>query len=200
MPKVLVLFAHPRYEKSRVNRALVTEIRGLPNVTFHDLYERYYHFQVDVAYEQRLLAEHDVIVWHHPFYWYNCPPLLKQWIDLVLEFGWAYGPEGTALEGKACLQVVTTGGSSETYCSQGQNNYSINTFLRPFEQSARLCGMTYLPPFAVTGAHRLREKDLARHGENYRRILTALTEGRSITKLEDCDLQEDVPLLNADKK
>ena len=109
MKDILILFAHPKFEQSRTNRALLRNIRDrTTGVTFHDLYERYPDFDIDVDFEKQLLKRHEVIIWHHPFYWYSCPPLMKQWIDLVLEFGWAYGPGGEALTGKTVLQVVTT--------------------------------------------------------------------------------------------
>ena len=50
--------------------------------------------------EQELLLQHKIIVWQHPFYWYSSPALLKEWIDLVLEHGWAYGRKGDMLKGK----------------------------------------------------------------------------------------------------
>lgn len=107
MNKVLILFAHPRYEQSRTNEALVSRIPKNEYITFHDLYELYPDFNIDIQREQQLLIEHDIIIWHHPFYWYNVPPLLKQWIDIVLTFGWAYGPGGTALTGKMIFNVLT---------------------------------------------------------------------------------------------
>src|SRR5687768_5675269 len=120
MRKVLVLFAHPALEKSRVNRRLIEQARA-PGVTFNDLYELYPDFDVDVAREQSLLAEHDVIVMHHPLYWYSVPALLKQWIDLVLEHGWAYGSGGEALRGKWLVNAITAGGGQATYTPEGLN-------------------------------------------------------------------------------
>ena len=112
MRKILVLFAHPKYEHSDVNQALLENIRGLENVTIRDLYELYPDFNINVQAEQELLFEHEVVIWHHPIYWYSCPPILKQWIDLVLEFGWAYGPWGIFLRNKYVLNAVTSGGYS----------------------------------------------------------------------------------------
>jgi hypothetical protein len=60
--RVLILFAHPALEKSRVNRHLVRAVRDLPGVTVHDLYEAYPEHDIDVAREQELLVEHDVVV------------------------------------------------------------------------------------------------------------------------------------------
>jgi hypothetical protein len=66
-------------------------------VDISDLYEEYPDFYINVKREQQLLIEHDIIVFQHPFYWYSSPAILKQWEDLVLEFGFAYGPGGTKL-------------------------------------------------------------------------------------------------------
>lgn len=174
MKKILILFAHPKFEQSRINKALVRNIKGKLGVTFHDLYEQYPDFHIDIHLEKDLLLQHDVIMWHHPFYWYSCPPLMKQWLDLVLEYDWAYGPNGNALVGKKCLQVITTGGSKKVYCNEGKNLYSINEFLRPFEQTARLCGMQYLSPFAVMGTHQLKAEELENYVLQYKQIVECL--------------------------
>ncbi|MDB5274265.1 MAG: yheR [Chitinophagaceae bacterium] len=160
MNKILVLFAHPKYEKSRANQAMVRNLPKDPFITFHDLYEKYPNFNVDVDYEQKLLSEHQIIVWHHPFFWYSAPPLMKQWIDMVLDFGWAYGPGGNALEGKLIFNAITSGGPREVYHSEGYNRYTVGEFLAPFNQTAKLCKMTYLPPFALQGTHRMTQEDL----------------------------------------
>ena len=160
MRKILVLFAHPRLEHSVANLALVKIERQVPSITFHDLYEHYPDFNIDIKYEQQLLLSHEVIIWHHPFYWYSCPPLLKQWIDLVLEYNWAYGSKGDALKGKYILNVITTGGAREAYQTEGRNRFTIREMLAPFDQTATLCKMIYLPPFAVQGTYRLQQEEL----------------------------------------
>lgn len=147
--KVLILFAHPALQKSRVNRVLARAVREIPNVTFHDLYEIYPDGMIDVAFEQEQLKRHDVIVAQHPFYWYSVPSLLKEWIDLVLEYGFAYGEGGHQLEGKAWMHAMTTGGAATAYAKTGSNRYTIRELLAPLEQTARLCGMKFLRPFVV---------------------------------------------------
>ena len=174
MRKILVLFAHPKFEKSRANQALVKAIQNLPGLTFHDLYEHYPNFQIDVAFEQGLLLEHEIVVWHHPIYWYSCPPLLKQWLDLVLEVGWAYGKGGDYLKGKFVLNAVTSGGSREVYQTDGRNRFTLKQFLSPFDQTAWLCHMHYLPPFALQGTHRLSDVDLLDEAKSYRQLLEYL--------------------------
>jgi len=171
MNKILVLFAHPKFEKSKANHALVNNIPKDPFITFHDLYETYPDFNIDVAYEQKLASEHQIIIWHHPFFWYSAPPLMKQWIDLVLDFGWAYGPGGNALEGKLIFNTITSGGPREVYNTEGYNRFTVNELLAPFNQTAFLCKMTYLPPFALQGTHRIQQEDLDKKASLYGQVL-----------------------------
>ncbi|HEX2536604.1 MAG TPA: NAD(P)H-dependent oxidoreductase [Chitinophagaceae bacterium] len=174
MSKILLLFAHPLLEKSRVQAELLQAAGNLPGVTVQDLYQRYPDFDVDVRKEQRLLEAHDLVIWQHPFYWYSAPPLLKQWMDLVLEHGWAYGKKGQALAGKKVFNVITSGGSQEAYRHGGYNKYPIHEYLRPFERTAELCHMTYYPPFWIGGVHRLEMTGIRAEAARYRNLLTAL--------------------------
>lgn len=175
--KVLILLAHPALQRSRVNRALMRSVTGLPDVTLHDLYEVYPDFMIDVDHEQRLLLEHDVVVFQHPFYWYSAPALMKEWLDLVLEHGFAYGRDGTALRGKAMMSAISTGGGQDAYCEAGMNRFSIDELLRPFEQTARLCGMDWLPPFCVHGTHSMEVDTIQSGADAYRTLITGLTDG-----------------------
>ena len=177
MNNILILFAHPRFEKSRVNRALLKGIDRLPGITLQDLYEQYPDFNVDVEREKQLLTEHQIIVWHHPFYMYSCPALLKQWMDLVLEYGWAHGRGVYSLKDKVVFNTLTSGGTREAYTAAGHNRFTVREFLAPFDQTARLCRMTYLPPFVVQGTHLLTEAELALHAALYRTLLERLARG-----------------------
>jgi len=171
MEKTLILFAHPALEKSRANRALIEGVSDLGNLTIHDLYEVYPNFNIDVEREKALMEEHARIVWQHPLYWYSTPALMKEWFDVVLEYGWAYGKGGRALCGKTVKSVITAGGSAEAYCSAGYNQYTLKELLRPLEQTARLCGMKYEDPMIFYGALHLNKEGLAAMVERYRHWL-----------------------------
>ncbi|MBD1866537.1 NAD(P)H-dependent oxidoreductase [Cyanobacteria bacterium FACHB-471] len=176
--QILILFAHPALEKSRINRRLIQAVQELDAVTVHDLYEQYPDFHINVKAEQDLLLAHDIIVFHHPFYWYSSPAILKEWQDLVLEHGFAYGKGGTALRGKKFLSAITTGGGEQAYCRQGYNRFSVRELLVPFEQTAHLCGMEYLPPFVVQGTHQLQEQgELGKYTKDYHQVITAFRDG-----------------------
>lgn len=178
MAKVLILFAHPALEKSRVQKQLVRHIRTLQGITFRDLYETYPDLDIDVKHEQKLLLEHDIIIFQHPFYWYSSPAIIKQWLDLVLEHGWAYGSGGVALSGKKLMNAISCGGPRHVYSSTGRNRFTIRQFLAPFDQTALLCKMKYLPPFVVHGTHKLSPEDIELHSVQYEQLLIALANNR----------------------
>jgi glutathione-regulated potassium-efflux system ancillary protein KefG len=174
MARVLILFAHPALERSRVHSILLKQIRNIPGVTFHDLYQAYPDFDIDVKKEQALLLEHDIIILQHPFYWYSSPALIKQWQDLVLEHHWAYGHDGRMLEGKWIFNAISSGAKRDAYSNQGRNRFSVSQLLAPFDQTAYLCKMTYLPPFVVDGSFKLTRADMESKALQYQQLLHAL--------------------------
>ncbi len=176
--RLLVLFAHPALEKSRVNHRLGGAVRDLSGVTFHDLYEAYPDLHIRVDREQALLVEHDVIVFQFPFFWYSTPAMLKEWQDIVLQHGWAYGSEGDALRGKKALFAMSTGGGEDAYCADGYNQYTMREFLAPLFQTCRLCGIETFPPFVVHGTLNMPPEEIDGHGADYRRVLEAIRDGR----------------------
>lgn len=175
MKKILILFAHPGYHRSHANKALLQALRKVEGIHVHDLYQRYPNMFIDVAHEQQLLLEHDIIIFQHPLYWYSSPAIIKEWMDQVLEYGFAFGPDGHALKDKQLLSAITTGGSQESYTSQGHNRRAVIEYLLPFRQTAWLCGMRYLPPFVLYSYHTIQDARLLRDtAQEYRRLLIAL--------------------------
>ena len=58
---------------------------------------------------------HDVVIFQFPLFWYSTPPILKQWQDIVLEYGWAYGEGGTK-SAISYLDVIDNFVNTEPYC------------------------------------------------------------------------------------
>ncbi len=174
MKKILIIFAHPALQKSKIHKRLTDSVKNIRGVTLNNLYENYPDFYLNIIKEQQLLIEHDIIIWQHPFYWYSAPAILKEWFDLVLQNGFAYGEKGKNLEGKQVLSVISTGGSKEIYCKGGRNNFTVNEFLIPYKQSANLCLMEYLPPFVIYNAQTLTSYDIDHHVSKYKQLLISL--------------------------
>ncbi len=190
--KILILFGHPAFQNSYINKKLIEGIRDIPNVTFHDLYETYPEMDIDIDHEQALMEEHDIIIFQHPMFWYSSPAIFKEWQDLVLEHGWAYGSKGRALTGKYFLTAVTTGAPKSAFGAEGIQGHSVREFLAPFSQMARLCNMVPLPPFVVHGTHIVEEERNEQHRQNYHKLLMLLgeeklnlEEARSVEYLND---------------
>lgn len=181
-PRTLVVLAHPQLADSRVNAALAETAGSVAGVTVHDLYATYPDGHIDVPREQRLLLQHDHIVLQFPFYWYSSTPLLKQWLDEVFEYGFAYGSKGKALHGKTLRVATTAGGPRDSYRPEGFNRFSIPDLLRPFDATAELTGMRYEEPFITYGTHRLDDAGLVARQDAYRALLRfgALSEGARI--------------------
>lgn len=165
--KVLLLYAHPESQDSVANRVLLKPAIQHNNVTVHDLYARYPDFFIDTPYEQALLREHDVIVFQHPLYTYSCPALLKEWLDRVLSRGFASGPGGNQLVGKYWRSVITTGEPESAYRYDALNRYPMSDILRPFELTAAMCRMYWMPPIIVYWARRQSPQTLASHAKAY---------------------------------
>lgn len=181
--KILILFAHPLLEKSRIHKALIRRARNVMGVHVHDLYEHYPIFNIDIHFEQKQLLKYDLIIWQHPVYWYSIPPLLKQWIDMVLEFGWAYGKDGNKLQDKYLMQVFSSGGPMHVYTETGRNKRPLREYMYCHEQTASLCKMVYLPPFVIHGTHLLRDEQIEQEAINYERIMHQLVNS-------DIDMEE----------
>ncbi len=179
MKKILIIFAHPALQKSRVNKQLIKGLEEMEGVTFHDIYQAYPEMDIDVNFEQKLLERHDVIIFHHPFFWYSTPAILKEWQDLVLEHGWAYGSKGNALKNKIFFNVITTGGQGEAYTEKGYNNFTIRQLLAALEQTVNLCKMIFLPPYVIHGTHSITPEQVENHRENYRRLLLILQKDKT---------------------
>lgn len=178
MNRILILFAHPAFERSRVHRSLIEAISSLDGITINDLYEKYPEFDIDIEREKQLLLQHPVVIWQHPLFWYSGPALLKQWQDLVLEHGWAYGRQGHALDGKKIFNTITSGGEMDAYRPEGLQRSTIKEFLLPFERTAQLCRMVYLPPFWIHGTHKLNPEQIRKYSEQYRKLLVLIRDGK----------------------
>jgi len=192
---ILVLVAHPALEVSRVNRRLKKAARqASARVEVRDLYRLYPDYLIDVPAEQARLAQASLVVWQHPIHWYGPPPLMKLWIDDVLSFGWAYGPGGGALRGKDVWLVASTGGAQGSYRPDRHNRYFFDAFLPPYEQTAVMCGMRFLPPLVLHGAHRVSDDALAAHAQVYAQRLAAYPDWPELAELEampECDVSAD---------
>ena len=188
-----MIAAHPELEHSRVNRRLMEAARGA-GAAVRDLYALYPDYVIDVPAEQAALERARLVVWLHPVHWYHMPPLMKLWVDEVFSFGWAYGPGGHALRGKDLWLATTTGGAETAYRPDGYNRYFFDAFLPPYEQTAALCGLRFVPPLVLHGAHRAGEAAVAAHVQVFADRLRAYPDWPELAEPDDtpaCEVPAD---------
>ena len=175
MRSLLLILAHPSPSRSRVNIPMFRAVSGIEGVETRDLYELYPDMHINVAAEQEALMRADTVVFQFPIFWFSSPALLKEWQDTVLTSGFAYG-KGNALKGKKFMVAVTSGGTSESYSSEGRHGADIAQYLAPFEQTARFCDMQVLNNFVVQDASTLDSEAVGRMTSAYAERLKALLE------------------------
>ena len=164
--KTTVFAFHPHMDQSRTNKRLAQAAEEA-GVEVRYLYDLYPDGKIDVKAEQAALLAADRIVLQFPFYWYSTPSLLKEWQDVVLEHGWAYGSEGTALHGKELMLAVSPGAKLEVYQPSGALKHTVEEFLLPLEATANLIGTNYLPPFITDGTFYLTDEELEEKAQAY---------------------------------
>ena len=179
MSKLILYYAHPGHKYSHANRQMARAASGLDGITYVDLYRDYPRFDINADVEQQRLLDHDVVVFQFPMFWYSTPSILKEWQDLVLEHGFAYGKDGDKLEGKRMVLAITAAGPEDAYSSGGYQHYPMRDFLRPLEQTARLCGMRFSTPYVLYGSLKApAEGRVEPHVEGYLRLLQAIRDDK----------------------
>lgn len=164
--KTTVFVFHPHMKDSVVNKALAKAAEE-NQVEVRYMYDIYPDGKIDVKAEQKILEATDRIVLQFPFYWYSCPPLLKQWEDEVLEHGWAYGSTGTALHGKELMLAISTGAKAIDYTKGSRFNVTIDELVLPFKATSQLIGTTWVAPFVTYGTLGIEEATLATQADAY---------------------------------
>jgi putative NADPH-quinone reductase len=172
-PNILVLYAHPAPQRSPVSRRLADAARATPGVVLQDLYERYPDFDIDAEHERSLLEAAHLVVFLHPIRWYGMPSMLKEWMEVVLRPGWAFGATEAehALRGKDCWLVTSTGSGPGAYAPDGIHGHPFDAFLLPIRQAALLCGMEWLAPLVMHGTLDAGDAALETHVHAFRRRL-----------------------------
>lgn len=153
MKKTLVVVSHPDMNHSTVHRHWVKTLEQYhEHLTIHELYKTYPSEKIDVKHEQRLIEQHENLILQFPVYWFNCPPLLKKWLDEVLTYGWAYGKDGHQMAKKKVGLAVSAGIQESDYEAQGRYKSSLQNILSPFELTMQYVNADYQPLFAFYGA------------------------------------------------
>ncbi|ANS41497.1 NAD(P)H-dependent oxidoreductase [Serratia inhibens] len=172
MKKTMLILAHPKFDESVVNKILIEKVMSNNDVYINNLSERYKDEKFDIEDEQRLLIQHERIIFQFPLYWYSYPAILKKWMDDVFTPGFAYGRKGellgTHLVGKQFSIVSTIGGVEQMYTPGGIVGSSVNELLRHLQATIEYVGGVYTYPHFVYGSAFVKNEEHLNQGvESY---------------------------------
>lgn len=151
--KKLIIILHPDMDNSVVNKRWRQELEANPEeFVVHDLYAAYPDEKINVQQEQELLERYDTIIYQFPFYWFNCTPLFKKYLDEVYTYGWAYGSKSPwKLQGKKIAMALSVGIDEEEYRQGAKYKYTLEQLTAPFELTFDYVKADYRKFFAFYG-------------------------------------------------
>lgn len=169
--KVLVIYSHTYHEKSYAGKAILEVLKAQPNVEIRNLEELYPDLnKIDIAAEQEALVGADVIIFHHPVFWFSVPAAMKCYLDEVFQYGFAYGTGGDKLKGKKFIHSYTTGSGAATY--EGSEFGSALTL--PLKCTAAYTQMEYVGAFPLYGQLSLTNPNIAQEAREHAEKLVSL--------------------------
>ncbi len=109
------------------------------------------------------------VVFQFPLYWYSTPAILKGGETLFLIYGFAYGTDGSRLEGKKFLCSIYCGGKEGMPTKLTAAIIPIRDY-SPLEQTAALW-YGILAPYALFSSRTALESRITGHVERYKFLL-----------------------------
>ena len=139
--------SHPDVTQSSSQQFLLAAIKGEEQIQIRHLElilveQENNHF--DKRIERACLQEADRIIFQFPFYWYQCPSVMKQWMDEVLTLNLSQKNKMKELG-----IVVTVGAKSDRYTAGGSVGFGIEELLRPYQALSNQLGWDYQTPFVI---------------------------------------------------
>lgn len=152
--KKLIIVCHPNIEESTINKRWVKELEKYPdNFTIHNIYKTYPDGVINVEKEQKLMDEFDTVIFQYPLYWFNCPPFLRQWMDDVYTYGWAYGSKGNQMKGKKIALAISAGIKENEFQKNGEWKVTMEQLILPFKTSAFYTKSDFRGHFVLYDSH-----------------------------------------------
>lgn len=162
--KCLIIVCHPNLKNSSINKYWVEKFKkDSSKFEIHDLYKEYPDFKINVKKEQSLIEKYNNIIFQFPIYWFFSPALLKEWIDKVFEYGWAYGSNSKGLKDKKIGFAISMGGEKSFY----QGKYDLNNVLAPYIFSLEYVKAKYLGFHALYNSDHQDNDSLNKNFEEY---------------------------------
>lgn len=157
--------AHSNPKDSKINKKIKETLQNEEGIVYKDIKSLYSDFNFDIKKEQEDIINADKIVFQFPLYWYTAPSILKQWVDDVFayDFAFTYAEDNSwqalNLVGKEFQMIVSIGGDKEDY--EGIN-IKISDCLHSYSTTALVLGMKELDPYYIYGVdtHKYTDEQL----------------------------------------
>ncbi|WP_194437008.1 NAD(P)H-dependent oxidoreductase [Vibrio fluminensis] len=137
---VLVINGHPNLDKSFANAEILKLLEQRTDWNVAHAAD----FAGDIKTEQQRLLDAELVIVQFPLYWSTFPAVMKEWIDQVFTYGFAFGPDGSQLKGKKLLFSITAGATAESYSETGFNFMPLENYQRSFEHAFKAAEMDIL--------------------------------------------------------
>ena len=167
MKKTLIILAHPDLTRSMANKKLKEEVEKNTDIIVHNIYEEYPNGKINLEKELNLLKETGTLILQFPMQWFNCPSLLKEWIDTVFMAAHFTESGEKILANKKIGLAVTTGAPKEVY--EGK----LEGILAPFVLSIDYLNAKNIPIFSVHGVMpgKISEAEIEENAKKYAEYL-----------------------------
>ena len=171
MKKTLVLFAHPFLEFSNNNKELTNFYERHQQFTFRDLYEEYPDFHIPAFRERKRIVEYDRFIFHFPIIWFGMPPLLRLWLDEVVDGNWISGQTKNPFENKEVFLLVTTRSKERSFGKNGKHGYTIEELISGLLVTLKIFKVNIKNIYIVYEAETLSKKEIILHKQKFVEIL-----------------------------
>ena len=175
MSTTLIMNFHPDPAKSRANSILAAAAAALPETEVVTMAHEREGAMFDYTREVERLVSAERVVLQFPVHWYSGPSLLADWMAQILTVAFYARPEqdGRRIEGRQLMVAAVAGNTPENYAPGGRIAIPLTELLRPYEATARRCGLSWNEPFIVFRSSYLTEDDLASEAARYSERLEA---------------------------
>lgn len=152
--KTLIIMAHSNPNDSKINKRIKHTLENEEDIIYKDIKSLYQDYNFDVKKEQEALMNAQKIIFQFPLYWWTAPAILKQWMDDIYTYGFAYKYDDKGawkalkLQNKEFQMIVTIGGSEEDYKNM---NVKVKDCLSSYSITASALGMKELDPYLLYG-------------------------------------------------
>ena len=171
MKKTLVLFAHPFLEFSSNNKELTNFYERHQHFNFRDLYEEYPDFHVAAFKERKNIYQYERFIFHFPIIWFGMPPLLRLWIDEVVDTKWLNEDEKNPFENKEVYFLITTRSKERSFGPNGKHHFTIEELISGILITLKIFKANIKNIYIVYDSENLSKKEIVLHKQKFVEIL-----------------------------